>query len=516
MVSVLTRRAHSALVPVLVLAVLGCEIERTREDATPTFEEVGPVLSQRCGACHSGDDAEAGYAVDRFLDAIACVPDGRAATLADAAGVVPLLAALDRDDHAGFITGDERALLRLWVAAGAPARVGFVHPAGVIDPRSADWHGALATRDGYRRMLDASLDDACGRCHAGAPAQPGGDGFQPLDGATDCRTCHSEPGGPLACGTCHGQGADPLPPRDNCYFPGGTVAGAHDVHLQSSGLFPAAISCGHCHPSLGAEVLSGRHGDGQVDVVLPDALEDWEPAAFDPETGACTGRCHGVATVSWTATASPEPCQGCHSSPPPEHPPRPCGDCHRGVADDGTALWPGAPHLDGRVDLGDGTGRCGTCHGDGADDGWPESGAHSAHRDPARGAPVACETCHVVPDTVDVRGHIDDTSAGAEIAFGGVATALGATPSYADGTCTGTACHARPGAALPNPRWDERLELDCGSCHATPPAPPHTTWNLCSARACHGGEVIVYPDGPDITAMGRDLHVDGTVNTGLP
>jgi predicted CxxxxCH...CXXCH cytochrome family protein len=513
----MTFRLHSALA--LTLAALlasGCAVEREQEEeAALTFEELGPLLTARCGACHSGEDAEAGYRVDSYWDVNGCAPDGQPVLARAQDGSIRVLAALSSDAHQGVITGDDLARLRRWVQAGAPASDGFVHGAGILDPRGPGWHGRLATSDGYRRMLDGDREDACGRCHDGSPARPEGV-FSAVDGATDCRDCHDGQGGALACGTCHGDGEDPLPPRDNCYFPDGPVAGAHDAHLQMPSGFGAGVGCETCHPEPGDVVLAGTHGDGVVDVILPEGGQDWEPAVFDAQASSCTGGCHSAATLVWTADPAPLDCQGCHSSPPADHSPRACNDCHRGVEPDGSGLLAGASHLDGRVDLGDGTDRCGTCHGDGFDDGWPRSGAHTAHRSPRLGAPVACETCHVVPDVVGAQGHVDDTSAGAEIVFSGVAVARGATPTYEGGACSGTACHAQDGAERPAPRWDENIELNCQSCHATPPAPPHSTWNQCQARACHGGEIILYRDGPGITPQGLELHVNGTADSGLP
>lgn len=517
--SVRFHAAHVLALATIAMSIVACETEREGADAdAPTFREhIGPLLAARCGACHGDAEPEAGYRVDSFLDAAACVPDGRAALLPDQDGAVPLLVAIGREDHRGFLSADERALVARWIAAGAPARGGFVHQPGIIDPRSDGWHGRLATANGYRRMLDPTRDDACGRCHEGAPTQRDGDDFRGLNGATSCTTCHTAQGGVLACGTCHGTGADPLPPRDVCFFPDGPAAGAHDAHLQApAGLTPAALECATCHPVPGMPVLSGTHGDGNVDVVLPEDAEDWVESAFDPQAKTCTGGCHNVATLAWNdPDQGPLECQGCHTSPPPNHSPSPCSNCHRDVKDDGSGLLPGAPHLDGHIDLGDGTGRCGTCHGDGTRDAWPQTGAHRAHRHPRWGAPVACETCHVVPETVLARGHIDDTSAGPEITFSGVARARGASPTYDTGACSGTACHAQTGAEHPTPRWDEDIELSCTSCHALPPAPPHTTWNQCSARLCHGGEVIIRPEGLEITPLGRERHVNGVVNLGV-
>ncbi|MBH23467.1 MAG: hypothetical protein CMH57_03175 [Myxococcales bacterium] len=504
-------RASTTRVVTLALmwaALASCQTARDRgaTDDVTYDEEIGPLLEARCGACHGEEVAEAGYRVGSYLEVLGCVPDGEAALDVDAPGGPPLLAVLERESHAGLLSAAERTLLERWIASGSPARVGFVHPPGISDPRSPQWHGRLASELRYRRMLDRTRDDGCGRCHAGVPVEAPDD-FRPVEGATDCRDCHTEPAGVLACGTCHGAGDDPLPPRDPCFFPDGPLPGAHDAHLQ------AGHDCATCHPEPGEEVLSGPHADGLVHVTLPEE-PGWATPSFDRAASACVGACHSVTAVSWTQTG-PLGCDGCHGAPPPDHPPGPCTDCHRDVESDGTGLLAGAPHLNGRVDLGDGSGRCGTCHGDGDQDPWPTSGVHLAHRAPSSSAPVPCEACHDVPSVVNAPGHIDDTTPGAEVAFSGIAVTEGDAPSYADGACSDTACHAREGAQEPTPRWEApETPLDCESCHGAPPPPPHTEWMDCQARLCHGGEVAREMNELRITPSGRALHVNGVVNAG--
>src|SRR5437868_4979044 len=130
----------------------------------------------------------------------------------------PLLRALDSDSHRDRIDPGERALLAAWVRAGAPAFRGTVHAPGVVDPRSAEWHGTMLRDARWRPMLDANDTNACGRCHDGAPSRPPGVTL-PAPGATACTSCHAEPEGVLACSTCHGQGTRAYPPRDRCFFP---------------------------------------------------------------------------------------------------------------------------------------------------------------------------------------------------------------------------------------------------------------------------------------------------------
>ncbi len=515
------RRARaSALVGALVAAVACCACAVEVEvDAAVTFEQdIAPLFAARCVPCHGVGVGEGGYRTGGYLEVIGCVSEGAPATAGEGGAPAPLLVALRREDHRGVLTPAELALVERWVERGAPARAGFAHPAGIIDPRSPDWHGLLAGKDGYARLRDGALDDACGHCHEGAPSgRPEGGA---LSGATACSACHAEQGGALACGTCHGQGSEPLPPRDRCFFPQGPEPGAHAAHAAASEASPGGIGCQTCHPVPdAAAVLSGVHGDGRVDVALPEG-QDWgAPSLTSTSFGlACAGSCHSgaEAPIAWSA-AGPLGCQGCHATPPEAHPPGPCSSCHEHLQPDGQGLLPGARHLDGRIEPVDGAGGCGRCHGQGEDD-WPSSGAHLAHRAPRDSAPVGCEDCHRVPASIRAEGHIDDLSPGAEVIFGGRALARGFAPSYQGGECADTACHAGPGARDPSPRWSSppAQDLGCESCHGAPPPSPHTDASSCQARVCHGAQVALRPDGPGITEQGRARHVNGLIDVEAP
>ena len=100
----------------------------------------------------------------------------------------------------------------------------------------------------------------------------------------------------------------------------------------------------------------------------------------------------------WTDT-NPMNCNGCHLAPPANHAHGTCTTCHAEPNATGTALRPGAFHLSGSIDLGNGNGNgtCTACHGTPGDaEPWPSTGSHAAHRAPMGGAPVACLSCHVV------------------------------------------------------------------------------------------------------------------------
>jgi predicted CxxxxCH...CXXCH cytochrome family protein len=205
-------------------------------------------------------------------------------------------------------------------------------------------------------------------------------------------------------------------------------------------------------------------------------------------------------------------CNDCHRSPPAQHFPGACTHCHPQVNAAGTSLSRGALHLDGRVELGDGSGRCGACHGSG-DSPWPSAGAHAAHQSPTLGSPVACASCHPVPSTIEDPVHLDGT---VHVAFSGLALARGAAPTWDGARCSSAACH---GAGLVDPpavvpQWTDTsgAASRCGACHGIPPS-QHTSSKSCGDANCHPGEVALDAAGvPSITLAGRALHINGVID----
>ncbi|HBQ16867.1 MAG TPA: hypothetical protein DEF51_38960 [Myxococcales bacterium] len=468
----------------------------------PDYGDVSPVIERACLPCHDGSTGEAGWSAGSYVDVIGCPADsGPAVEPGDERA--PLLAVLGANEaHAGLLASEEEALLRAWVLRGAPDDTGAVHPVGWTDPRSAVFHGAELRREGWTRMLDDRTIGACSSCHEARP-----DRGPAAPGATPCASCHRDEGAERACSTCHGQPGRPFPPRDPCFHPAET-GGAHSSH------FEAGVSCAVCHGERRVEELgSSSHGDGEVQVAL-DASVAGPGARWDPGTRTCALTCHdrggaGEVAPSWEQDLELD-CASCHLSPPELHYAGGCDDCHAESNADGTALVPGPLHANGRVDLGDGSGGCGACHGRG-DDPWPRSGAHPAHRAPDLSAPVACAECHAVPTAVDDAGHLDQTRA-AEVVFGPVASARGTEPAAAGGRCADVACHGAGlagGTAVTPTREGGAALGECGACHGLPPPAPHPVSGTCGATLCHGG--LAAP-GPGLTAAGRAVHVNGDVD----
>lgn len=491
-------------------AFAACETSRAAP-APPSYTgQVESLLEARCLRCHAGFAPAGGWAADSYLGAIGCTATGEPATLPRENAPPPLLAALARSDHAGVVTDAERALLAAWLAAEAPRSGGGVHPAAFADPRSPESHGRFLRSKGYAPMLDPSDADACGTCHAGVATRPAGIALA-APGAPSCTSCHTTPEGALGCGTCHGQGTRAHPPRDRCFFPSDPIDRAHAAHAEPSASRAEGLACSTCHPTPTSGAPAGVHANGWVDVWFDFAVAGRE-ARFDPSRKSCTGTCHARGGAR-PAPAWSEPamtCDDCHASPPADHPRGACTSCHHEANADGTALTTPRLHANGKVDLGDGSGRCGACHGDG-DDPWPRTGAHQAHADPKSSRPVACETCHAVPSGAE-RHPEGKGQAGVRLA--GLAGRGGRRPSYdpATKTCAGTYCHEGAGATRPAPRWTDTSPASCASCHGAPPPAPHAQSTACGGAICHQGRT----DGLTITPAGRLRHVDGSIDRSLP
>ncbi|HWO25935.1 MAG TPA: CxxxxCH/CxxCH domain-containing protein [Kofleriaceae bacterium] len=365
---------------------------------------------------------------------------------------------------------------------GAP--VGTIHPAGILDPASDDFHA----RELARRGWDLAL---CATCH-GADFAGGAAG-------RSCRKCHDQ--GPDACATCHGE-ARQTP--------------AHRAHRD------AGLGCAECH-AVPARWDDPGHvlGDPPPAKVAfgARAAQTLAPADRAGPPRYAGGRCENVychgdvlhaggglaPRPRWDDPPQPGGCDRCHGAPPPSHAQSRCEACHAQ-----------APHLDGAVQIGRAPG-CGGCHGSAASaappaDLWGNElttaigvGAHQAHLGaPARlRGPVPCGACHRVPAQLLDAGHLDSLPP-AEVT---------ASLGWDRGTarCATAWCH---GAA--QPVWTAGTGAACGTCHGVPPATPSHTPGapLGSCAACHprtidaAGAILIH-DGP---AGPTSEHIDGDVD----
>lgn len=495
-------RPRFVLVGVAIAAAVAASCE-SRDDPSPVtaYEaEVRSLLDARCLRCHAEVAPAAGWSAASYRAAIGCTERGVGVTVPSAGGAVPLLAVLDRPSHQGHLSAGERSLLASWVRGGTSFAGGGVHAAAFADPRSPESHGNFLRRERYAPMLDSRSPDACGACHDGAPARPARV-VRGAPGAPACTSCHAEPDGAFACGTCHGAGARGYPPRDPCFFPG-PAERAHAVHADTSASRASGLPCATCHPSPAPGKLDGAHANGTVEVALASPGARWDAA-----TRRCSGTCHARGGArpepSWEEAAMT--CNDCHLSPPRDHYRGACTSCHREADAAGTKLVRPVLHANGVVDLGDGSGRCGACHGAG-DSPWPQTGAHAAHAAPAGARAVACETCHELPAAKHPLG-----TGAATVRFAALAVRGGRRATYdpSSKTCAGTYCHEGAGGSNVAPRWDAPGSVPCGGCHSSPPSAPHVQGvTSCAGATCHEGRT----NGLSLTAAGARDHVDGFVD----
>lgn len=501
----MTTRSLLALLGVVV----ACAVDRNAPTAPTWDDDIAPIVAAKCAGCHSGASAAAGWRVDRYLDAIACVTPSNAPATLPASSSAPIVQALDTTPHVGLLDPSERDTILAWVAAGAAAFATAVHTPDIIDPRAPAFHGTTLRNARWRPMLDPTDASACGRCHDGAPSRPTSVTMA-APGAPSCTTCHDQPGGVLSCGTCHGTTTHAYPPRDACFFPNDPSGGAHAAHVEASTTH-ASLACTTCHPAVGNPVIGGLHGDGALEIAF-DAARVFPEMSWDPTTKACAVSCHdrggSRAKPSWNDT-TPMGCNDCHTSPPANHYVGACNRCHAEANATGTALSGGPLHMNGRIDLGDGSGKCGACHGSG-DDPYPTDAVHHAHASPTISAPVACDNCHVVPTSIHAPGHFGST---ASVVFANHALDRGASPTWDGVSCHDVACHgaklADPPAA---PAWSDASgkESACGACHGVPPT-NHTTSLDCNRSTCHGAETTS-PPTITITPSGTALHINGAID----
>ena len=293
-----------------------------------------------------------------------------------------------------------------------------IHPDGIADPASPDFHGTLLQSTGWNFAT-------CQKCH--------GTDFAGGTSGKSCLKCHAD--GPTGCTVCHDQ-----PP----------ATGAHLAHARK-------YDCTSCHvkPTSYSDVGHLFAADGSV-MTRARVTVAWDG------TRCSNTYCHGDATPAWNGGPGEATCGSCHGVPPTNHASNRCGDCHGRVADNSAHIVGDALHADGKVSLGDDGGTCLSCHP-------TPGGAHLSHAQAPhelRG-PIGCTECHVVPTAVDSPGHIDHPTVQVfPPGSGMLARAGGAQPSWNGATCSGTYCH---GDATPT--WvPGNGAASCGSCHAIPPA----------------------------------------------
>ena len=366
-----------------------------------------------------------------------------------------------------------------------------------------DWRDeeSMECDDCHANPPEEHNPDSCNRCH-GELDEEGEEllsNLRHVNGEVEVGEANDE------CGTCHGTDDDPWPDTDR-----------HPNHLSPE--IGPTVLCETCHV-VPDEVDDEGHLDDTSRAEVTFSGLAGEDAAYDTDALSCAVWCHtregANPEPSWEEEG-PLECGDCHGNPPEDHNTTGCDRCHLQIDPDGEELLTIELHLNGEIDLGDGSGECGACHGVG-DEPWPDTGHHEAHREPLIAAPIECGTCHLVPEEIEDDGHLDTTE-NAEVFLTGLATARGAAPTFDGSACASVACH---GFGLIDPvetvpRWDDPATDagECGACHGLPPAWPHPVATNCESLMCHGGEVARWADGPRITEAGRALHMNGVIDVG--
>jgi len=504
-------------------------------------DDIGPLFQSRCLQCHSGADAGGAYLVDTYLHVLGPGTHASPDAVAGDAGCI-LVQTLDPAHadarHQGV--SDLFPMVEQWVVTDQLAYAGSaVHAGGILNPADPQFHGELLKANAWNFSL-------CASCHgadfSGGPAQ------------VACTTCH----GPdvTGCSTCHG--------------PFGQ-SGAHATHVDG-GALERKLDCSECHVKPKSYLDVGHLLDASGNVISTPPAVVWGalaatptpqrkgPPAFDPGTQTCSNvYCHGDAFVDANATLTrprfgapgtgQADCGTCHGLPPSNHSSAQtqCSLCHGQVVDASGRIINSALHINGVVDLGDGSGTCSACHGDASSPAPPRDlsgntaptalgvGAHRAHVQALhrlRG-PIPCGDCHLsTPQNVTDPGHID-TGLPARVfpqGFSGLAGADGAQPVWdrSAATCSGSYCHgggvhladdASPGLArLPVWTSNDATQAACGTCHGIPPqdgVPGHDAGTPLTACAnCHprtmdsSGAVLVVWDG----GVETSAHINGVID----
>ena len=234
-----------------------------------------------------------------------------------------------------------------------------------------------------------------------------------------------------------------------------------------------------------------------------------ETAAYHPDGFADPG-IHGVA-----AKGGDEHCASCHGEDlTGEGEARSCDTCHQeGWRTDCTRCHGGTDDATGappRYLAGDTEGASASF--------W----SHGSHMGGSVGAPVACETCHVIPDDVLSPGHVfvgDRTPGVAEVSLSG----LGEGGAWTGAGCANVYCHGTGQEGAVGGIDGGATDLLCGTCHAGPGSSVVEWGDRMSGKhflhlgagigcvECHG-DVVDADNG----IVDPESHVDGAVSLRLP
>jgi predicted CxxxxCH...CXXCH cytochrome family protein len=333
------------------------------------------------------------------------------------------------------------------------------------------------------------------------------------------------------CYSCHGNSLSPAPPRGL----GGVRelsakgVGAHRSHIGGISTWHSIMKCESCH-LIPAEVDSPGHiddGNSQAELTFSALASTGGLSPELQENNTCNNvYCHGATLTGgtlnnpmWTQVdGSQKECGTCHGAPPPApHPPSAldnCGSCHPTMQAGTTTFLDPSRHIDGVVDVGDGT-DCVTCHGSdqnsapptdlagNTDRNSPGVGAHRQHLgDSDWRRTLSCSNCHNVPSAMEDPGHLDGDNV-AEVPFDEL-NPVGDV-NFAASTCDNLYCHGDGKGSNGSMSWTSTVPMECDSCHGAPPAAPHTQSTDCGS--CHPTMIA-----GTMTFRDSDRHIDGILD----
>ncbi len=239
--------------------------------------------------------------------------------------------------------------------------------------------------------------------------------------------------------------------------------------------------------------------------VHPEAFLEPGSADFHGKTIAANNwnlavcqECHGT---DYSGGIAENSCLTCHENSPED-----CVVCHGG-----TDNITGAPPEDlaGNTDV--------SARG---------VGMHTIHlTESSLSTAIACQSCHVVPNTFNASGHID-SNLPVELTFSGLALTGGVNPAWDTNnlTCANSYCHGNWSLAKSesrsgfiysednmtgnnaSPIWTDATSAACGTCHGLPPN-GHNPFALTACFTCHG--TVIDANG---TIIDSTKHINGMVN----
>lgn len=292
--------------------------------------------------------------------------------------------------------------------------------------------------------------------------------------------------GSMTCSSCH---------RDMSTLPEDAASlslGSHRRHavsfnINSTGHGGAGYSCNTCHGSGYSPTTTNDalHANGYINILFTGKAAGTTYSQYSSNVpgngyGTCsTSRCHGRAVRSWGLNTTNPTCEKCHGSA-------------RTAQESGTFY-------------------------DTTISSQSFAGKHVKHLAATYTDPVTCDTCHVVPSSINSFGHM--SSLPAPVTFSGRAkyaslentSTMSPTYNPSGQTCSNTYCHSGVKSyaigGAPAPNWTSD-SYGCSGCHGDPPAEPHPQVSKNNCKACHD-HVNSTGDG----FVNKSKHINGVADT---